>query len=895
MAGKGRGHVVAPRVEGNVVTKIRMFALLTATALAASLATNASAQDEFDGEVAVTPDGGDGLAQDPNMADPDALPPEEIPAEEPVMEDNPPPIMPTPVRQQPAARPVRRPIERIQGRSGAPRPGQLPPGPRPQAGGPAPGGPAPEPKDRPNDIENGEQPKDNVEFDFNAVDILAVVESIARLTGRNFDVDPSVGNMQVTLITHDKIPPEMAYDVLESVLASRGFRMVETLDGKLIKILPDPGARGSEKVPLFKGMENPPEGYDGLSTHIVPIKYANPEELSAILKQLGSDQAAIDTYLPTNTLIITDTADGIRRIFSFLKEADVPGSDTEMEMFTLEYTRAEILGQQLLQVLLDQAQPGQPQQPGRPVRAPEQPNVRRPTRPIPGGAESQVVGSNEEVLRTVADERLNSLIVMATAGMMERVRDLVKRLDTPTPYESNNLHVYELLNADAEMVEQALQPLIGTAPRSTGGGGGAAAAGGGGGAAPAGGGGGGAAGGSNVQPFERQVQVTRYDQTNSLLIVASPQDYKVLEAFIARLDVPQRQVNVLATVMDVTITDEYGVGVDAAGITGNDGFGLTSTSKLLSVAEAANSIASGQTGDVGASGAALATALLGLGTGGGLTAGIFDDLEVEVGGQQVKIPFVPVLFQAIETVTDLEVLSLPNVTTVDNEEASVTVGQEVPFVTNQRRATDTGNDNQNNNFNFNNFNSIRREDVGVKLTVTPQISEGDNVLLEINLEISEVAPANQQIGDVNLLGPTTNKSLVENKVLVKDGSTAVLAGLLRDTASRSKTQAPVLGDVPILGLLFRGKSTNQRKQNLVALVTPNIVKESVDMDRVTHFTVDEYQRANIEHFFEQGFFERIKKNRQQRKSHRPAMEHADKVLGNNTVTDESYGRGDMKR
>ncbi len=460
---------------------------------------------------------------------------------------------------------------------------------------------------------------------------------------------------------------------------------------------------------------------------------------------------------------------------------------------------------------------------------------------------------------------------MATEGMMERVRDLVKRLDTPTPYESNNLHVYELLNADAEMVEQALQPLIGTAPRASGGGGGPAGGGGGGGggaAAAAAGGGGGAAGGSNVQPFERQVQVTRYDQTNSLLIVASPQDYKVLEAFIARLDVPQRQVNVLATVMDVTITDEYQVGVDAAGITGNDGFGLTSTSKLQTIAAAASGIATGGTVDPLKGGAALAGAVLGLGSGGGLSAGIFDDLEIDLpGGGTAKVPFVPVLFQAIETVTDLEVLSLPNVTTVDNEEASVTVGQEVPFVTNQRRATDTGNDNQNNNFNFNNFNSIRREDVGVKLTVTPQISEGDNVLLEINLEISEVAPANQQIGDVNLLGPTTNKSLVENKVLVKDGSTAVLAGLLRDTASRSKTQAPVLGDVPILGLLFRGRSTDQRKQNLVALVTPNIVKESVDMDRVTHFTVDEYQRANIEHFFEQGFFERVKNNRKQRKNH----------------------------
>src|SRR5690606_28300443 len=130
-----------------------------------------------------------------------------------------------------------------------------------------------------------------------------------------------------------------------------------------------------------------------------------------------------------------------------------------------------------------------------------------------------------EVLRMVPDERLNSLIVVATAGMMERVRDLVKRLDSPVPYEQNNMHIYELLNADAELMEQALQPLIGTAPRRQEG-----AAGGG---AAAGAGGGGSSGSSEVQPFEQKVQIARYDQTNSLLILASPQDYKQLEAYIA--------------------------------------------------------------------------------------------------------------------------------------------------------------------------------------------------------------------------------------------------------------------------------------------------------------------------------------------------------------------------
>jgi len=798
----------------------------------------------------------------------------------------------TPANPQPVARPVRRPVTR---REPTGVPGQIaPPPPAPRASA----GASPTPKGNGNGgPKDGSTATDAVDFDFEASPISEVIKSISHLTGRNFEFDPNLGASQVTVITHDKIPPEMAFEVLEAILAARQFSMVETLDGNLIRIMPTPQAATSEKVPLHTGPAVPPDGYDGFSTHIVPIKYASPEEVSQILKSLGSPSAVINSYLPTNTLIITDTADGIRKMLRFLELADVPGSDVEMDIFTLEYTRAEVLATQLEQVLTEEggpggAQGGQPVQNRQPVRT-----TRRPTaRPVPGQVESQVIGSNSEVFRSVADERLNALIVLATPGMMQRVRDLVIRLDTPTPYESNNLHVYQLLNADAESVEAALQPLISTAPRRAGGGGGAAPAAGGGG----GGGGGGAAGGAEVQPFEQQVQITRYDQTNSLLIVASPQDYKVLEAFVARLDVPQRQVNVLATVMDVTITDAYGVSVDAAGLQGNDGFGLTSTSKLLEVASVANGIATGEDGALDPSGLAtdLAFGLLSLGTGGGLSAGIFDDIEVDLpDGSTIEIPFVPLLFQAVETATDLEVLSLPSITTVDNEEAAVTVGQEVPFVTNQRRPVDNDTDN-NNNFNFNSFNSIRREDVGVKLTVTPQISEGDNVRLELNLEISEIAT--NQIGDVNLLGPTTNKSLIENTVTVKDGSTAVLAGLMRDTASRNTKQAPVLGDVPVLGWLFRQRGTDRRKQNLVALVTPHILKDHVDMERVTHFHVSEYQRANLDQFLERGFFKKVKLKNDERKRYRPTADATENVVGRGTANSGSssgknFGRGDISR
>jgi len=730
----------------------------------------------------------------------------------------------------------------------------------------------------------GSTPGEDVMFNYNDEPLIDVIQHIALLTGRNFDVDPNIGATTVTIITHDKLPPEMAYEVLESILNSRGYSLVENLDGHLIQVIPTPDAPQSAKTNMEVGLnaENIPGGYDTFSTHIIPIKYADPSEMMTALQKLGSKSATIDSYLPTNTLIVTDTVNGLRRMLKFIEIADVPGNDTSMEIFTLESTRAEVLATQLEQVLLDAGEGGGATtiRAGTTTTRPTTRPTRPTTRTVPGAETSEVIGSNEEVLRMVPDERLNSLIVVATRGMMEQVRDLVVRLDSPTPYEQNNMHIYELLNADAELMEQALQPLIGTAPRRQEGGGGAAAA-------P----GGGAAGSPEVQPFEQKVQITRYDQTNSLLIVASPQDYKLLEAYIARLDVPQRQVYVKASVMDVNINDGYNLAVNAASVGGSDGFTLTDTS-LLPVTDLASALTNPEAAGVG-----LLSGVLGLGGSGGFSAGIFDDITVEIGGRDFDIPFVPVLFQALETLSDLEVLSQPSLTTIDNEESSITVGKEVPFITGSSRPqTTTGGNGDNFNSSFG-TTRIQREDVGVKLKVTPQISEGDNVLLEIEIEVSDIADTDPRVGTPDIVGPTTNKSLFTNKVLVKDGATAVLAGLIRDSTNRTRNQSPILGDAPLIGWLFRSKRDSRQKSNLVVLVTPHIVKESVDMDRLTLHKLNEYHDANLDELFEQGFFKRVKKKYDRRKNHRPTFEESASVTGRDTGSDSagSFRRGDMKR
>ncbi len=759
------------------------------------------------------------------------------------------------------------------------RPTAVPPPARPAA--PQPGGGAKlSSAEGGSRIPLGETPGEDVMFNFNDQPLIEVIEHIAKLTGKNFDVDPNIGAATVTIITHDKFPPEMAYEVLESVLLTRGFSLVENLDGHMIQVIPS-GDVKPDKTDLVIGGNYetlPPDKFDTFSTHIVPIKYADPSEIATALQQLGSKSAKIDSYLPTGTLIITDTANGLRRMLRFIDLADIPGNDTGMEIFTLEYTRADVIATQLEQVLLapeDGGTAGRTSSRTTTVRPATRP-TRPTTRTVPGANSSEVIGSNEEVLRMVPDERLNALIVVATDGMMEQVRDLVVRLDSPTPYERNNMHIYELLNADAELMEQALQPLLGTAPRRQASAGGNAAA-------P--GGGGGAAQSAEVQIFDQQVQVARYDQTNSLLIVASPQDYKLLEAFIARLDVPQRQVYVKASVMDVSLNDDYSLTVNAAGVGGEDGFGMTATG-LLPVADLAQVLAGGTS---------LATDVLGLGSGGGLSAGVYDSLSIEVGGRSVDVPFVPVLFQALETLSDLEVLSQPSLTTIDNEESSITVGKEVPFITGSSRPA-TNADGQVTSTSFG-TTRIQREDVGVKLTVTPQISEGDNVLLEVSIEVSDIAEADANVGNVDLVGPTTNKSEFANKVLVKDGSTAVLAGLIRDSTNRTRNQAPVLGDIPVLGALFRSKGNTRQKSNLVVLITPHIVKESVDMERLTLHKLNEYHDTNLDELFDQGFFQRVKKKRQRRKTHRPTFEESAAITGRDTgsTASSNFRRGDIKR
>ncbi len=729
-------------------------------------------------------------------------------------------------------------------------------------------------------------------IDFQKQPLSEVIASIGPMVGKNFLLDPTITNQEVTLITHSAIPPDMILEIFESVLTTYGFKLVDTADGNLTKIVPI--AEGKDQSEMVIS-DKAPLGFEGYIFQVVQVKHAAASEVSQLLTEVGSKEAKVTVYERTNMLLLYGTEASIRKMIQLIEEVDQAGFEEDVEFFTLEFTRADVVAQQIQQVLMgDETQGGGGAQP-----APGQPVVRQPTpvvRPTRPGASSggaaatqQVIGTQALTLRITPDERLNALIVVASRPLMVRVRDLVEKLDSPTPPDSNNMHVRELLFADAEFVQEALQSLISggggggsrsTRNRTTGSGAAsgrtgtsqnaASNTGGGGVGATAGGGGTGA----DIQPFEKSVTITAYQQTNALLIIASPQDYKLLDTIIAQIDKPSRQVLVEAIIMEVGIGDQFRLAVESAGLTDNDYFALNNVVSLANVLTQ-GPLASLDGGDI-------------------LNFGIIDGTtNIQVpdgagGSTTQEVNNVPFLLQALESITALDVLSRPSVITVDNEQADVLDGQNIPIPSGSERNLGQGGGTGSTI-----FTPTEREDVGVIMHVTPQISEGDYVYLDLDIEVSR--PIQSTVGiDPNATGVTLAKSNIVTKAVVRDGSSGVLGGLLSESTDRSRRQTPILGDIPLLGSLFGRKDYNRSKRNLVVLITPHIVKEGIDYDRLTQAQMGKAAAANADVFFERGIIKKVSKKAKLRSKYRPTDSAMNKIRGitdDTAPTPESLDRG----
>ena len=667
-----------------------------------------------------------------------------------------------------------------------------------------------------------------VSLDFQDADITEVISTIAKATGKNFLYDDRVRG-RVTVISPEPVTVDEAYRVFESILAVKGFTTVPA-PGGVLKILPLRDAKENpiETVPG----EHVAENRDTFITRLLPLHYVKADAISDTIKPLVSKEASVIPYGQTNTLIITDAAANIRRLTEIINQIDVSTYQEQIKLIPIQYADATQLKQQLDSIFNDEGGGGSPGQPGvRRARAVQQPNPG-----IPGVAPSDTVGGGASEPRFIPDERTNSIVVIATKTILQSIERIIALLDYKRK-GAGRIHVYRLKNADADEIAQTLSSLASGSP----GGGGATGlrssttrtslTGLGGtsqnpaGSALAGlGGGGGGVGGSAVAELGDGVRITADAPTNSLIIQASAEAYATISEVIDALDVRRPQVMVEALIMEVDANPTEALG---AGWIANM---KTKDGSVIGIGS--------ESGDPGTTSGVTSGLVDGLSNPGRFTAALLGKTIsiTDPNGVVHQVPVIQGLITASETAANTNIISAPTILTADKKEAEIVVGQNIPVPTSRLQAAGTTTDP---NQAFQTSQNIARQDVGVTLRVTPQISEGDTVRLNIFQEISEVQPDAD-----STLGPTTKNRKVENTVYVRDGEAVMIGGILSDVQNEGETKVPWLGDIPILGWAFKSTSSDGRKINLLVILTPRIVRDPLDLERLTVENRERFKSAS---------------------------------------------------
>ncbi|HZH56989.1 MAG TPA: type II secretion system secretin GspD [Burkholderiaceae bacterium] len=639
-------------------------------------------------------------------------------------------------------------------------------------------------------------------LNFVDADLQGVVRALAAFTGRNFVVDPRVRG-PLTLISEAPVDADTAYSMLLAALRMQGFAVVQ-VDG-VNRVVPEADAK-LHGGPVGTGTGAMPAAGGELVTRVFPLRYENATALVPILRPMIAPNNTINAYPGNNTLVITDYADNLDRIARVIADIDTP------DAFSTDVV------------------------------------------PIRHGVALDVAALAAQLLDTrgsetagrvvvVADPRSNSVLLRAgSPDTLELARNLIQRIDRPET-GTGNLHVVYLRNAQATRLAEVLRGALGghaqggqpglgddlqgglstgmyDSATSPGTGGANTGPGGLGGArntigmTPA------AAQGSLASlpgrtPAAQQgvsftaggATVQADPTTNTLIISAPPPLYRSLREIIDQLDQRRAQVLVESLIVEVSATDaaEFGIQwmLGAADVAGGGS----------SFIGGANLGGSGITAS-GVAGATTAIDALGQGLSLGVVKGTVDVL-----GRQVLN--LNVLARALQSRGNSNILATPNLMTLDNEEASIMVGQTLPFVTGQYTTSGDGASNP--------FQTIAREDVGLSLRIRPQISEGNTVKLALYQEVSSVDEAATRV----MNGVVTRKRALETEVLVDDGQIIVLGGLLEDRLFDNRQAVPLLGDLPVLGNLFRYDQRHREKTNLMVFLRPHIVRNARDSAGVT--------------------------------------------------------------
>jgi general secretion pathway protein D len=608
--------------------------------------------------------------------------------------------------------------------------------------------------------------EERVSMNFKDIDILDLVRLISEWSGKNYLLDQRIRG-KVTIISPRPVTKREALEIFNSILYANDLAQVEV--GNIVKIVPAAEARQSPIKTVIKEKKLlPSEEY---VTLVLTPRFANADQVAGVLRNLISRNAFLQTYMPTNTIILIETKANIERLTRILDEIDVPPPLTT-EMIKLKYSIAQDVVNILSQII---------------------PSIPR------------VAVSPQQQPRVIAEPRTNSIIIVAQPDDIAYLKEVIEKIDVQE--ERGEVNVVYLKYAKAEEVSSILQNIVGGGLRQPG-----------------------------PQVVQAPVRIAADKSTNSLIIIASPPDFEKIKEIISKIDVERLQVFVSAVIMEISSSRLAQYGLSFLG-------GKDISVRMDGTTKKGIAVLGGSVG------APLPFQIIDptkIANISGLLFGFsLPPASVEVGGQTISLPPLAAILNALATDTQVDILSTPHILTLDNKEAEIRVATNVPFPTGQiitaagpgGAAVPTI--------------TIQRQDIGIILKITPHvIKEEKKLSLDISVEISDVAEEPPPGLPVQQLGIATIRRTSTTSILVEDGQTAVIGGLMRTRTSLSRAKVPILGDIPVVGFLFRSSQKRVQKSNLLIFITPKIIWSTSEMEDIKSRKIQE----NIKMRKEEGMY-----------------------------------------
>jgi general secretion pathway protein D len=680
-----------------------------------------------------------------------------------------------------------------------------------------------------------------------------LLEWAMTFTCKNFVYSSNIGgrSAKVTIMAPKQMTPQQAWRMF--LVSMQTMNLTVVPKGSVLEIVEAPRAK-EQPLPVYT------RGSVANSDQIVRIvmrpEHMNANDLATALNALKSKDGLVSPLPNAGIVVVTDYGSVIARMLEVVREVDQPGAGEQVYIIKVLYADAAELASKLQEIFGSQ---GGSSAAAGPMPLPRsQADRRRRNRVQPEPQFAEVTAEEIESAvpsKLIADERTNVLVLLASDAAYQRVLGLVKYLDVKVDGGADRINVYVLENGDAEEVANTLNAVIsGMQPASDG------------------------RSSSNgrrarqppmppavsmgADAFEGQVRVTHDKATNSLVIIASVKDYRSVRSVIEKLDQPRRQVFIEATIFEVSLDTSRRLGFSFHGgdlreVVGNDDallFGGVQHSDLATLD--------------------LTTLLSAKGFVGGTIGPLLPGAEQLLG---ISVPSFGVFFQALANNNDFNVLSAPHIIATDNQEAEISVGQNIPYqgAFSGLSLPGIGGNGPGGGgiggFGIPNV-SVQRQDVALTLKMTPHINDSGKVRLEIDQEISDVVSEN-----FNNLGPSWSKRTLKTTVVVGDQESVVIGGLMQDKTSSNESKVPLLGDIPILGYLFKYSHTSKRKTNLLIVLTPYVIREDGDLQRIltrkmeerrefietfTSFSATEYQ-TEVDYRRRRGVLEEINRSMQQ--------------------------------